>query len=131
MAKVKYSAGWRGLKNDLRDRPAVIQRRSAEIVNRAAERGADLMQKFIVHEGRVDTTKMYRAVSYTTPKSSYFYARFGWGLNGNPYEDYFWYQEHGFNHVGAGRYIEGMHAMLQAFVIVREQFYADVKKVTR
>ena len=94
------------------------------------EDGAKLTQRNIVRAGRVDTTLMYRSVSYVRPRSSYFYGKFGWGLNGHPYEDYFWYQEQGFNHTSGVR-VEGMHAMYAAFVDVREDFYRKVKELAR
>lgn len=130
MAQIKFSRGWRGFKEHIENAPQRVQKRAAEIVEETVKDGADKMQRNIVRSGRVDTTLMYRSVSYTSPKSSYFYGRFGWGLNGNPYEDYFWYQEQGFNHVNGMR-VEGMHAMYGAFLEVREDFYRKVERLAR
>lgn len=130
MASVKYGRGWRGFKEHLENAPARVQKRAAKIVEETVQDGANLMQRNIVRSGRVDTTLMYRSVSYVKPRSSYFYGRFGWGLNGHPYEDYFWYQEQGFRHT-SGVHVEGMHAMYGAFIEVREDFYRKVRELAR
>lgn len=130
MAKVKFSRGWRGFKNHVENAPERVQKRAAQIVEETVKDGANLTQRNIVRAGRVDTTLMYRSVSYTTPRTSYHYGRFGWGLNGHPYEDYFWYQEQGFRHV-SGTQVAGMHALYGALVEVREDFYRKVKEMAK
>lgn len=127
MAKVKYGPGWRGLKVHFENAPADIQEKAAEIVAESVKDGAERMTEYI---DRIDTGLMHDSVSYTLPKTSYFYGRFGWGLNGKPYEKYFRYQEQGFQHV-SGKKIPPMHAMYQAFIEVREEFYRKVRDLAK
>lgn len=132
MAKVKFSRGWRGFEHHLENAPERVQKRAAQIVEETVKEGANLMQRNIVRSGRVDTTLMYRSVSYLTDHQppTLFRGRFGWSLAGHPYEDYFWYQEHGFNHV-SGTQVAGMHALYGAFLEVREDFYRKVKEMAK
>lgn len=121
-ARVKYGPGWRGFKAHLEGLPQNIQQQAAQIVEDTVREGAQLMEDNI---DRIDTGLMHDSVSYTVPKRSYFYGRFGWGLNGEAYEDYFRYQEQG------TRTIAPMHAMYRAFLVTRERFFQRIQELTK
>lgn len=80
--------------------------------------------------GRTESEKMLNSVS-RTPVSNDPYAvsgQFGWLQDP---ERYFQYQEDGFTHYQTGQWIEGMHAMFDAFMEARENVYRRIAEVTR
>ena len=78
-------------------------------------------------KGRIKTQKMYDAVNSQMVKSGTRDAegKFGW-IDG--YEDYYGYQEGGFEHVGEVT-VEGMYALTDAGEEVWQNVVDDVKRV--
>lgn len=106
-----------------------------DIVADAIE-GGEAMTKFHIatrgtaksgKKGRIKTQKMYDAVNSQMTKSGARDAegKFGW-IDG--YEDYYGYQEGGFEHVG-GVTVEGMYALTDAGEEVWQNVVDDVKRV--
>lgn len=110
----------KGMKNDV-----------MRIVDDAVKTGGEKMDEFISTRGtskpgRIDTENMIGSVAATEAEwtGTSVRGKFGWP---KAYaEDYFFYQENGFYHVGAGRDVPPMHALLDAYVIVREQLLQDL-----
>lgn len=78
-------------------------------------------------KGRIETQKMYDAVKSEMVKETKTEAegKFGWI---DSYEDYYGYQEGGFEHVG-GVTVEGMYALTDAGEEVWQNVVDDVKRV--
>lgn len=98
----------------LRSTLAKVDSRVDEILELAAEAGADQMRLYIDARRTRRSGDMYRGVS-TDRRGSNQYARkarFGWLQDP---QDYYLYQEEGFWHTQAERSIEGMFAMGDAF----------------
>lgn len=136
---------WRnGDLNDLTTRAAFyvkeIEREAAKVVDETAKEGAEVMREFIAtrgtgyrgHEGRVETGAMLEAVGSVTEKTSEgVRGRFGWGIGGKAAENYFRWQEQGFTIASSGRDVPPMHALLDAFITVREDFIRKVVNLIR
>lgn len=81
--------------------------------------------------GRVASGKMVDAVGssfnydYSSGKVS---ARFGW-IKPSQIEDYFGYQEGGFDHAQAGVTVEGMYALVDAYELVNQELAERIKKI--
>lgn len=122
----KYSAR-------LRSESKRIETEGAQIAQDAAEFGAELMRQFIRtrgtgwrgHTGRIESGDMLRAVGVGQPRKlkNGVAISFGWGVDGKPVENYFFFQEVGF------RNTPPMHALLDALVQSRQYFYARIKEV--
>lgn len=126
----KYSARLRSESKRINDEAVQVAQESAEF-------GANLMRDFIRRastktglargqEGRIKTSTMLNAVSVGNPRrlgQGGVAINYGWGVDGQRTEPYFFYQE-----VGAG-HIPPMHALLDSLVRTREYFYARLKEV--
>lgn len=106
----------------------------------AAEAGADGMREAIHASGRVKTGKMVDAIgtdvdAYDTVVHTYFgwdKTRGDWGRGGSgggPWEDYFGYQEHGFWHVNAEKWIEGIQAAMHGAQRAKSVMAAGMKRL--
>lgn len=122
--RVTYNRAWRGLKTHLETAPKRAQEEGQRISNECAQLGQEIMQGMV---DRVDTTLMKSEVKYKPAKTQRNVAKYGWVER---VEDYFYYQDRGFDHVGGGR-VEGMFALFRSFMIVREEFRKRVKEMGR
>lgn len=100
------------------------------IVNRFAQEGADMMYDNI---DRIDTEYMRGSVGHSDPvrTDTSVAAEFGWGVEGAAVEDYFSYQEGGFQHYISGENIPPMHALLGAFIKARENALHKIARLVR
>ena len=98
-----------------------------DIVADAIEEGENITKHNIETRGTAKSGKMRDAVNSQMTKSGKRDAegKFGW-IDG--YEDYYGYQEGGFDHVG-GVTVEGMYALTDAGEEVWQNVVADVKRV--
>lgn len=130
MASAQWNKDFYDLKTHTARLPENMRDEAKKIVSESAKEGASRMYELV---DRIDTELMRGSVSYedakTTPSSVY--AKFGWGLHGADVEPYFVYQEQGFTHAGSGTDVPPMHALLRAFMEVREKFYARVKAAVK
>lgn len=130
--------------NDLTTRAAFyikeIEREAAKVVDETAKEGAEVMRGHIEvrgtgyrgHQGRIETGAMLDAVQSVTEKTDDgVRGRFGWGVRGGPTDDYFRYQEEGFTIASSGHDVPPMHALLDAFISVREDFIRKVVRLIR
>jgi hypothetical protein len=74
-------------------------------------------------QGRVKTGAMHDAAGHVdiTRGRTQVAARFGYRGEGSA--DYNYYQDNGFQHATAGRWIEGTHALSQAYMEAREKLH--------
>lgn len=79
--------------------------------------------------GRIESGEMLRRVSRTAVQNEKFSVSGDFGWVNNP-ERYFQYQEDGFRHYQTGEFIEGMHAVFDAFLTARENVYRRVSEIT-
>lgn len=106
-----------------------------EIVSRGVEEGEAITKLHIStrgtaksgKKGRIETQKMYDAVKseMTVSDKREAEGKFGWI---DEYDDYFGYQEGGFDHVG-GVTVEGMYALTDASEEVWENVKDRIKAV--
>lgn len=103
-----------------RSKMTKVQTGTEKALKRAGEEGESLIKEYIAtrgtaksgKQGRIDTKKMYNAVGHRIlGRGESLQVRFGW-VSGTR-EDYFQYQETGFQHVG-GVTVEGMYAISDA-----------------
>lgn len=99
-----------------------LEERATQIVQETVIDGAQQMRSLI---DRIDTGQMLADVGNTDvqKEGTRVHAEFGWVDQVQPY---YIYQEQGFTHYGSGKDIPPMHALLQAFINVREKFYAKI-----
>lgn len=116
-----------------------IEREAAQAVDETAKQGAQVMRGFIEtrgtgyrgHQGRVETGEMLAAVGSVTEKTAEgVRGRFGWGIR-QPAEDYYRWQEQGFTIASSGHDVPPMHALLDAFIQVREDFVRRLLRIVR
>lgn len=91
-------------------------------------RATDNVRKNEGRSGRIVSGKMLNAVSGdpATVSGGKVEGKFGW--KPSDMQDYFWYQEDGFNHTSAGP-VKEMHAVFDAFVEVREKWVDRLEKL--
>lgn len=134
-------AKWRGELRQLRFRIENLEDetldRAEQIMEAVTRDGAELMQEYIAtrgtpesgRPGRIETGTMYREVGHEVhrnPKSVR--GEFGWGVGGKNEEHYFTYQENGFRHWLTGKDVPPMHAFLDAFIRMREEFFRRMRR---
>jgi hypothetical protein len=136
---------WRnGDLNDLTTRAAFyikeIEREAAQVVDETAKEGAEVMRGYIEvrgtgwrgHQGRIEQGTMIDAVQSVTEKTNEgVRGRFGWGVRGGLMENYFRYQEQGFTIASSGHVVPPMHALLDSFIKVREDFIRKIVKIIK
>lgn len=105
-----------------------LEEKAAQIVQETVIDGANQMRQNIEASGRIDTGYMLGDVANNEVQTDggTVHAEFGWGTTGGPVQPYYVYQEQGFTHYGSGKDVPPMHALLQAFINVREKFYAKI-----
>jgi hypothetical protein len=118
-----------------------LEEESEYILDQMADLGVELMRAHIEtrgteasgKRGRIETGEMLEDVGRTPVRRnrSRGSVRFGWGLKGEKAEDYFWYQENGFRHWLSGKDVPPMHAFLDAYIRVREEFKGRVQRMMR
>lgn len=126
MASIRWNQDLTRLRAHVQGLPEELTEVGAKIVAETAKEGADLMYRKI---DRIDTEFMKGSVGNSDAKieKDTISAEFGWGIEGAQVEPYFLYQEYGFRHVWSGNKIPPMHALMGAFVEVREKFFRRVK----
>lgn len=130
--------------NDLTTRAAFyikeIEREAAKVVDETAKEGAEVMRGFIEsrgtgyrgHTGRVETGTMLDQVQSVTEKTNEgVRGRFGFNVRSGTPQNYFRYQEQGFTIASSGHDVPPMHALLDAFIHVREDFIRKVVQLIR
>lgn len=107
-----------------------LDKRVAEAVDFGAELGAARMEDFMEARREMRTPKMHTSVTHDSRGSNQFKrrSRFGW-LN-DP-EDYYLYQEEGFNHVHAKRWITGMFALRDAQAEAEDFMKREISSIVR
>lgn len=111
---------------------------ASEVLKQAMEDGAESMRHHIRTRGtaksgkagRIDTGKMLSDVTskvYPGTEKGNQVGRFGWVDNR---EDYYGFQEGGFEHVSGGT-VEGMYAMVDAAELAFREFQRGMSKVVR
>lgn len=137
MARIRGNAG--DITRWYRGKVEALEAANEEALREVAEEGAELMKYFIEtrgtdksgKRGRVDKGKMRDAVTseVTTRGPGKHQANFGWLKER---EDYFLWQEGGFEHTG-GVTVEGMYALTDAaeevFTNLREDIERNLKSV--
>lgn len=105
-----------------------LRQECIKIVEETINEGRDVMISNVESSNRIDTGYMLGTISASEVQATgnIISGQFGWGINGNPVEDYYLYQEQGFQHWRSGKDIPPMHALLEAFITVREHFFAKV-----
>lgn len=106
-----------------------------EAVEEASESGKNISRHHIEtrgtaksgKRGRIETRQMLNAVDNDTPvrTNKSITSRFGWIKE---FEDYFGYQERGFNHVN-GQSVEGMYAITDAGEEVSQDLFEEIEKI--
>ena len=140
MAIVWRNRDLNDLKTVIHNLPARAEKNLTSVVKESSREGARLMREYILtrgtgyrgHTGRVETGKMLASVTNTATRSGNS-VRGSWGWL-RTQEDYFRYQENGFRAFGSNApqaQVEPMHALLDSFFKVREDFIADVAKEMR
>ena len=118
-----------------------LDKRVAEAVDFGAELGAARMEDFMEARREMRTPKMHTSVTHDSRGSNQFKrrSRFGW-LN-DP-QDYYLYQEEGFNHVGGWkdsegrkrgtkRWIAGMFALRDAQAEAEDFMKREISSIVR
>lgn len=125
MASFKFDREFDKMKTNLAKMPESMRDTAKTLVTETVREGASIMQDNI---SRVETELMRGSVSYEPAqgKRHSVSGKFGWGLHNSKVEPYFIYQEQGFRHYMSGKDIPPMHALLRAFMVVRERFYSRV-----
>lgn len=138
MARVAWRGDLRKLRMRIENLPEEALDEAEQIMEDITKEGADLMRQYIRTRGtpksgkagRIESGTMLEEVEHAVhrnPKSVR--GEFGWGVAGGLYEKYFDYQEHGFKHTGiSGENVPPMHAQLDAFIKMREKFFARLRK---
>lgn len=139
MARITWDSDLQRLETRLRAMEKGLEADSVRIVDKAINRGADLMRQYIQtrgtgfedRPGRVDEGYMLGdvAASEVIKDRKGVRGKFGWGVTGSPAQDYYVYQENGFRHWRSGKDVPPMHALLDAFIKTREEFYGDVLRM--
>ena len=114
-----------------------IESGGEEALRESMERGAEYMRYFIMTRGteksgktgRIETRQMLDDVDSSTnvSEAGRVTGRFGWIRNR---EDYYGFQEGGFEHVNGGT-VEGMYALVDASEYAFEEFQDAMSKVIR
>lgn len=115
-----------------------IEDGASEALEQAMEDGAESMRYHIKTRGtaksgkagRIDTGAMLNDVKakvYPGTERGNQVGRFGWIENR---EDYYGYQEGGFEHVNGGS-VEGMYAMVDAAELAFREFQREMERVTK
>lgn len=106
--------------------PKNLEDKAAVIVQETVIEGAQQMRSLI---DRIDTGQMLADVGNTNVQKdgTRVYAQFGWVDQVQPY---YIYQEQGFRHYRSGKDVPPMHALLRAFINVREKFYGRIRELT-
>ena len=130
MADIRWNRDFDRLRTHVQGLPNEMREVAKTIVAETVKNGAETMYDLI---DRVDTEHMKGSVSYEGPKSQRWRVsgKFGWGLHGAKVEPYFIYQEQGFTNSRSGKDVPPMHALLRAFMVTREKFFARVKEAAR
>jgi hypothetical protein len=123
--RIRYDRNWRGLGAHLQGVERHLQEQAEQIAEECAQMGQEIMQGMV---DRIDTGHMKEQVKYQRGKGKVITAKYGWVEKP---EDYFYYQDRGFEHNRSGKFIEGMHALFNSFVIVREEFKRRIEELTR
>lgn len=134
---------WRnGDLNDLTTHAALyvkeIERQAEKVVDETAREGAEVMRGYIEsrgtgwrgHRGRVDEGYMLGDVAHNVTKSADgVRGKWGWGTTGGPKHPYYRFQEQGFTIWNSGHTVPPMHALLDSFIKVREEFARKIRKM--
>lgn len=115
-----------------------IESANRESMTQAISQGNQLMKEFIStrgtansgKKGRIETGLMIGAVQdrVTERTKNVWKGSFGWL---DMQEDYFFYQNDGFNHVGSGKKVEGMYALQDAAGAVWLTLREDIERNIR
>jgi len=127
MAYAQWS-GLSALRVRLKNYPKEIRDQAAIIVGDVVEEAAWRMSNSI---DRIETGDMKYSVGVTpvSRAGGPIKASFGWGVEGEPYHDYYKYQDLGFVHYISGKKIPPMHALLGATLWAREEVRARLKRI--
>jgi len=145
MARVSWRGDIRKMAMRIENLPDEMMDMAEEVMEDTVEDGADLMRHYIKtratdkvrngippRDGRTKSWDMHDAVETNVKRNRRsIVGKFGWGVAGGPDEDYFSYQENGFRHWRSGKDVVPMHALLDAFIQNREQFFARMRSEMR
>lgn len=117
--------------------PNDFLRVAADIINDITASGASDMREFIStrgtgwngHQGRIDTGHMLESVNSDSAQTEGRSVKGSYGWT-QAAEDYFYYQEAGFNHVN-GKKVPAMHALLDSFNKAREEFVSRIDQAVK
>lgn len=133
MAYIRFNEDLNNMTTHLRAMQSNMRQEAAQIVKETIEDGANLMRQNIETKDRIDQGYMLGDVAASEVQSDAQGVRgqFGWGVTGGPVQPYYLYQENGFRHWRSGKDVPPMHALLESFITVREQFFAKVVRMVR
>lgn len=122
------------MSRDLRLKTAGLPEAVYTVFEEEAENQAEDMREYIISrpsaksgkEGRVETWKMFDAVK-AEPKKHGTQLTVNVGYLDGGFEDYFFYQDNGFTHVPDGAWIEGTHALEDAYLKARLRISARLQ----
>lgn len=116
-----------------------LKEQVAEVALDAAQAGADGMQEAILASGRIKTGAMHDAIGTDAEfHDTVVHTYFGWDKNrgdwgrggsGGAWEDYYGFQEHGFWHVNAEKWIEGIQAAMHGAQRAKSVLAAGMKRL--
>ena len=140
MARVSWRGDIRKMAMRIENLPDEMLDMAEEVMEDTVEDGADLMRHYIKtrgtgykdRPGRTESYDMLEAVETNVKRNRRsIVGKFGWGVAGGRDDDYFSYQENGFRHWRSGKDVVPMHALLDAFIQNREQFFARMRSEMR
>ena len=141
MARVSWRGDLRRMRMRIENLPDELLDQAEEIMEDVAREGADIMRQHIKtrgtsysnkqgRAGRVEAGHMLKDVEHATKRfRRSVRGEFGWGVDGGEVRPYYAYQENGFQHWISGKDVSPMHAQLDAFMRMREEFFARMRRI--